>query len=106
MASTRFTCDYAKRGTASCKKCKQKLEKGSLRIGKVVPNPFSDDGGDMKQWFHANCLFETFERARATTKKIEDTEDLEEFNSLTDDDKEMIKKLINGECIFVDEQVR
>ena len=35
MAENRYSADYAKVGTSSCKKCKQKLEKGSFRIAKV-----------------------------------------------------------------------
>jgi hypothetical protein len=35
MSETRFECGYAKLGTSACKKCKQKIEKGSLRIAKV-----------------------------------------------------------------------
>lgn len=92
MASNRFCADYAKRGTSACKKCKQKLEKGILRLGKMVPNPFSDGGDDMKQWFHAACIFETFARARATTKKIEEPDDIEGWDDLTDEDKAMLRK--------------
>lgn len=69
MAEQRFCVDYAKRGTAGCKKCKEKIVKGVCRIGKVVPNPFSESGGDMKEWYHIKCMFEKLERARATTKK-------------------------------------
>ena len=76
MAEQRFCVDYAKRGTAGCKKCKEKIVKGVCRIGKVVPNPFSESGGDMKEWYHIKCMFEKLERARATTKKIEDLTEL------------------------------
>lgn len=69
MAEQRFCVDYAKRGTAGCKKCKEKIVKGICRIGKVVPNPFSESGGDMKEWYHIKCMFEKLERARAATKK-------------------------------------
>uniref|UniRef100_A0A0K8RMA1 Putative atp-dependent dna ligase iii n=1 Tax=Ixodes ricinus TaxID=34613 RepID=A0A0K8RMA1_IXORI len=69
MADTRFCIEYAKRGTAGCKKCKAKIDKEVLRIAKIVPNPFSDSGGDMKQWFHVDCIFEQLSRARATTKR-------------------------------------
>lgn len=96
MSGAKFACDYAKRGQAGCKKCKQKLEKGSLRLAKVVPNPFSDNGGDMKQWYHMNCLFETFERARATTKVIEALDDVEGFTDLTPQDKEELNKHIDA----------
>ena len=94
MADNRYIVGYAKLGTSSCKKCKQKIAKGSLRIGKVTSNPFSEDGGDMKQWFHPSCIFETFVKARATTKKIQDPDDFEEgFYKLEQEDKDEIKRL-------------
>ena len=60
MADVRYCIEYAKTGRSGCKKCKQQIEKGVARIGKVAPNPFSDDGGDMKVWYHVKCMFETF----------------------------------------------
>ena len=96
MTENRYLTGYAKLGTSSCKKCKQKIDKGALRIAKLVSNPFSEDAGDMKQWFHPACIFETFVRARATTKKIEDTEDVEGFSDLQQEDKDLILQLIKG----------
>lgn len=96
MAEQRFCVDYAKRGTAGCKKCKEKIVKGVCRIGKVVPNPFSESGGDMKEWYHIKCMFEKLERARATTKKIEDLTELEGWEELEDNEKEQINQHIAG----------
>ncbi|XP_037523328.1 DNA ligase 3 [Rhipicephalus sanguineus] len=95
MSETRFCIEYAKRGTAGCKKCKQKIEKQALRIGKIVPNPFSDSGGEMKQWFHVECIFDQLSRARATTKKIEDAGDLEGWSEIEPDDRKLVLKHIN-----------
>jgi hypothetical protein len=36
MSETKFLVDYAKR-LSKCKKCKEEIEKGSLRIAKLVP---------------------------------------------------------------------
>ncbi|XP_069395877.1 DNA ligase 3 isoform X2 [Paralichthys olivaceus] len=95
MAEQRFIVEYAKRGTAGCKKCKDKIQKGIVRIGKVVPNPFSESAGEMKEWYHVKCIFEKLERARATTKKIEDITDLEGWEELQDEDKEIIDKHVS-----------
>uniref|UniRef100_A0A4W4EA60 DNA ligase n=1 Tax=Electrophorus electricus TaxID=8005 RepID=A0A4W4EA60_ELEEL len=92
MAEQRYCVEYAKRGTAGCKKCKDKIMKGLVRIGKIVPNPFSESAGEMKEWYHMKCIFEKLERARATTKKIEDITDLEGWEELQDEDKELINK--------------
>ena len=65
----------------------------------LVSNPFSGDGGDdsaMKMYFHPNCLFETFSRARPTTKVIEDADDLEGFTNLKQEDMDLINELIKG----------
>lgn len=96
MAEQRFCVEYAKRGTAGCKKCKDKIVKGLVRIGKIVPNPFSESAGEMKEWYHVKCIFEKLERARATTKKIEDITDLEGWEELQDEDKELINKHVSG----------
>uniref|UniRef100_A0A7N6C499 DNA ligase n=1 Tax=Anabas testudineus TaxID=64144 RepID=A0A7N6C499_ANATE len=95
MAEQRFLVEYAKRGTAGCKKCKDKIQKGIVRIGKIVPNPFSESAGEMKEWYHVKCIFEKLERARATTKKIEDITDLEGWEELQDEDKEVINKHVS-----------
>uniref|UniRef100_A0A7N8XQ85 DNA ligase n=1 Tax=Mastacembelus armatus TaxID=205130 RepID=A0A7N8XQ85_9TELE len=95
MAEQRFLVEYAKRGTAGCKKCKDKIQKGIVRIGKIVPNPFSESAGEMKEWYHMKCIFEKLERARATTKKIEDITDLEGWEELQDEDKDLINKHIS-----------
>ncbi|XP_048374948.1 DNA ligase 3 [Sphaerodactylus townsendi] len=95
MAEQRYCVDYAKRGTAGCKKCKEKILKGMVRIGKVVPNPFTESGGDMKEWYHVKCIFEKLEKARATTKKIEDLTDLEGWEELQDGEKELINQQIS-----------
>lgn len=97
MAEQRFLVEYAKRGTAGCKKCKDKIVKGIVRIGKIVPNPFSESAGEMKEWYHVKCIFEKLERARATTKKIEDLTELEGWEELQDEDKNLIKKHISGD---------
>lgn len=70
--------------------------KGLVRIGKIMPNPFSESGGEMKEWYHVKCIFEKLERARATTKKIEDITDLEGWEELQDEEKELINKLVAG----------
>ncbi|KAM6911129.1 DNA ligase 3 isoform 1-T2 [Lycodopsis pacificus] len=95
MAEQKFIVEYAKRGTAGCKKCKDKIPKEVVRIGKVVPNPFSESAGEMKEWYHVKCIFEKLERARATTKKIEDITDLEGWEELEDQDKEIINKHVS-----------
>lgn len=95
MANNRYCVDLAKRGTAACKNCNVKIDKGIVRIGKIIPNPFTESGGEMKQWFHIRCMFDKLSRARVTTKKIEDTDDLEGWDDLDADSKSEILKCLN-----------
>ncbi|XP_072037011.1 DNA ligase 3-like [Amphiura filiformis] len=95
MADNKYAIDYAKLGTSKCKKCKQPIAKKDPRIAKLVSNPFSDDGSLMKQYHHITCMFETFARARATTKKIEDPSDLEGFENMEEPEKKLLRKLMD-----------
>jgi hypothetical protein len=54
MSSNSYVIEYAKTARASCKNkpCKdKKIEKDSVRVGKVSPNPFSE--GDFKTEYAA-----------------------------------------------------
>lgn len=95
MSETKFSVDYAKR-SSKCKKCKQELPKGLVRIAKIVPNFFHDGDGEMKQYHHIKCLFETFLRAKSTTKIIESADEVEHLNDLNETDKQELLDLIEG----------
>uniref|UniRef100_UPI00398EB682 DNA ligase 3 n=1 Tax=Pristiophorus japonicus TaxID=55135 RepID=UPI00398EB682 len=93
MSMQRYCVDYAKRGTAGCKKCREKLPKGLVRIGRIMPNPFSE-AAEMKEWYHIKCMFEKLERARLSTKKIDDLTDLEGYEELQDAERDLINQHI------------
>lgn len=46
--------ETAKSGRASCKVCKETIEKGDLRLGEEFPNPFSE-GSLSYRWHHLLC---------------------------------------------------
>lgn len=69
MADNRYCIEYAKTGRSGCKKCKSIIEKGAPRVGKITPNPFNDDGGDMKVWYHMRCIFETLKVSFFTSQE-------------------------------------
>mmetsp|Transcript_33802 Transcript_33802/g.46810 ORF Transcript_33802/g.46810 Transcript_33802/m.46810 type:complete len:410 (+) Transcript_33802:112-1341(+) len=49
---TSFVIESAKSDRSSCKVCKDKISKGSTRIGAVETHP---DGFDTTKWFHVAC---------------------------------------------------
>ncbi|CAL7941000.1 unnamed protein product [Xylocopa violacea] len=88
-----FAVERAKTGRAKCKKCKCPIEKDTVRIAKLVANPFSD--GKMKAWHHLSCLFEVFAKQRATTKRIDDPEeDISGWEDLCAEDKTIVLEKI------------
>ena len=63
MTSKNFSIDYSVRGTAKCKRCKNKMDKNVLRFGKRV----IFKSRYMQQYFHVDCAFEIFKKARVPT---------------------------------------
>jgi hypothetical protein len=45
--------EAAPTGRASCRGCRQRIDKGALRFGERVPNPFAE--GETTHWFHLAC---------------------------------------------------
>ena len=43
----------ASSGRAKCRGCGQRIERGALRFGERIPNPFAD--GETTLWFHPLC---------------------------------------------------
>lgn len=46
-------------------------------------------------WYHARCIFNTFLRARKSTRTIEAEFDIEDFDQLRHEDKEILRRLID-----------
>ena len=83
-----FHVDRAKTGRAGCKKCKQKISQGELRMAKLAYNPFGT--GTIKQWHHIQCIFNVFKKQRATTKKIEHPDEIGGWDNLNENDQQEI----------------
>lgn len=93
MSEIKFALDYSKR-LSKCKRCKKELAKGSVRLAKLVPDFFGGGDEDMKQFYHIDCLFDSFKRARATTKIIESTDEIQNFTTASKEHQQQIKELI------------
>jgi DNA ligase-3 len=106
MTENKFALDYSKR-LSKCQKCKKEMAKGEVRLAKIVPNFFGGEGdndndaAEMKQYHHIDCLFDSFKRAKATTKIIESADDIRDFALATDADKKKIVKAIKGSFTFL-----
>lgn len=90
-----FAADRAKTARSKCKRCKGKIETGTLRIARMMFNPFGGEG-KVKAWHHVNCFFDALSKARATTRKLESPEDdIEGWEDLTSEDQEEIDSQIS-----------
>jgi hypothetical protein len=47
-------------------------------------------------WYHARCIFNTFLRAKKSTRVIETEFDIEGFEDLTLEDRDVLRRLIDG----------
>ena len=88
-----FHVDYSIKGTAKCRVCKKVIQKNELRIGKYVPFKQLN----ILHYFHVNCAFQHFRKARTTSNIIRNLMDLSGLDDLTDNDKTRIKELISYE---------
>ncbi|RZF40692.1 hypothetical protein LSTR_LSTR007983 [Laodelphax striatellus] len=86
-----FLVEYAKSSRATCKGCDEKIVKEEVRISKkeYESNEAKRFGG-IPQWHHPEC----FTKLRAELAFFVSGDQLPGFDTLKDDDKNMIKKLL------------
>ena len=91
-AGYRYSIGYAPTGAATCAGCKAKIAKGSLRIGRSVPNPFDAEGGtsDYTKFMHPNHAFDVMLRSRCSSNVPGSTRDLAGFASVAPADKRRV----------------
>ncbi|KHN83731.1 DNA ligase 3 [Toxocara canis] len=88
---------YFEKSVEDGRKSSLSLQDG-LRMARMVPNPFTTDSSnpsDMKQYFHADCLFDTLSRCRASTKVIESPADIDGFDGIQKEDQGKLLELIS-----------
>jgi len=59
-------------GRSKCRGCKQALQKGELRFGEGLPNPFGE--GEVTHWFHPLCA--AYKRPDALLQGLVEAADL------------------------------
>ena len=88
----KFSVDYSKHGTAKCKACVKVIAKNELRIGKLVPfkNVY------IKQYYHMDCAFGSFQKARVVTNVISNVYEIDGFDHINAVDKSHIINLFDN----------
>nr|GEW76537.1 polynucleotide 3'-phosphatase ZDP isoform X1 [Tanacetum cinerariifolium] len=76
--------EYAKSGRSSCKKCSEKIESKSLRLGFSSWDP---RGFENTKWHHMDCFF-------PLDADLVSAEAIEGFSELKSSDQEKLKKLV------------
>lgn len=105
----KWVVDYASRGGGGRAMCRDKdclerrdqagvaaIEKGVLRIGHRIRTSHDGNSDVWILWYHARCIFNTFTRARKTTRIIQSTDDLEGFDEIRPEDKDLLRRIIAG----------
>ena len=91
----RYEVGYAPTGRATCGACKEKIDKGGVRIGRSTPSPFDAEGGatDMTKYFHATpaCAFTVFARSKAQSKVPTKPGDLKGIAALAPRDRARVE---------------
>jgi poly [ADP-ribose] polymerase 1 len=47
--------EESKSSRATCRSCREKIDKGVLRFGEEIPNQFDPEGGTAFRWHHLHC---------------------------------------------------
>ena len=92
MEGNKFYVDYSKRGTCKCKHCRKKIAKDEIRIGKSVEYKEKH----ILQYYHINCVFKSFRRARLSTNVINNINEINGLHQITGKEKLQITSLIDN----------
>jgi len=92
MAENTYSVAYSTNARSKCKYsgCGETITKDTVRITKTCPSLSKPK----LEYYHSECIFLSFVRARATTKKIESMSDIQGVESLKAEDKDQIKKAL------------
>jgi len=97
MSACRYTIEYAKSGAATCKKSKEKIPKGELRIGKITQMDRGDGSEpiDMCGWHKLIPFFQMMKGMRKTSKFVESSDDLAGWDDVRPEDQALVAKMIS-----------
>lgn len=86
-----FSIEYAKSSRAACKECLEKIQKGVIRISKLITDsPEAHRFGPMPGWRHVDC----FVKVRLDLDFPDAADKLPGFQTLSDEDQKMVSDKI------------
>lgn len=93
----RYKVDYAPNDRSTCRESKTKIDKGTLRVGRMSPSPFDAEHGnaDLIHYYHHEHAWKAFLRSRCKSKVPLTTSDLQGFDGLTREDKKIVRKSLS-----------
>lgn len=83
-----FRAEYCKTNRAKCRKCKETMTAGSLKMAYVVKSRWSEHGYDAF-FFHVQCFFRT--------KRPNSVADIENFDTLKYEDQKLLEQAIESQ---------
>jgi predicted DNA-binding WGR domain protein len=92
-----YKAEYAKSGRSGCKHCNDKIAEKSLRVAKLVQNPFVDHESIMPVWFHPPCLFENLKKGKQKRSQLTDAATIEGYDSLTPADQSYLQESVTAQ---------
>ena len=95
MSTHKFEVEYAKSGRATCKQCKTKIDKDTLRIGHSQDIPAGEDGEKNyalagTKWYKFEC-FKLMKGARWFKANLCKPEDASGYDNLKEEDQQRVK---------------
>lgn len=86
-----FMIEYAKSNRSKCNLCEEKIDKESVRIGKLDYDAETAwKGGPVPRWFHIEC----FAKSAEQLEFFGQVDKIKNFDELESDDQKMIKKKV------------
>jgi hypothetical protein len=89
----KFSVSYAPTGRATCKFCRERIPKDTVRISKTIPMPWMTCRGDREAHFHLKCGVDAVANVVANTAKNRGHMRLVGVETLADKDIRQLDRL-------------
>jgi hypothetical protein len=95
QSTTEFLVSYAPTGRAKCKKCKQLIKDGSLRVSREIPNDWTGDKGSATSHYHLAHGMQAIAAVRCTSLPTGSLPLLRKHASLSEKDAQQVDKMFD-----------